>query len=140
MTQTRFSHQIVEFVPERLEEGVLYISHRYKTAIHKCACGCGEEIVTPLNPADWSIWIEDGNATLEPSIGNWSLDCQSHYYIREGNVVWASRMSRQQIEFGRSFDRKERERYIKTVNREKEIAFNSVYEVWRAFRRWWKSK
>lgn len=140
MKQTRFSHHIVEFIPERLEEGTLYVSHRYNTAIHKCACGCGDEVVTPLSPADWSIQIENGKATLDPSIGNWSFPCQSHYFIRKGRVIWAGQMSRWQIERGRALDRKARERYTKEVNREKALPpRNFLYRTWIALKRWWMS-
>ncbi len=140
MRQTDFSHQIVEFIPERLEEGILYVSHRYKTAVHKCACGCGEEVVTPLGPTDWSIQIENGTATLYPSIGNWSFACRSHYFIRKGRIIWAGQMSRQQIECGRALDRKARELYLKEVNREKAPTPHSfLYKAWMALKRWWMS-
>ncbi|WP_318271273.1 hypothetical protein [Sphingobacterium cellulitidis] len=43
-------HKFVEFMPEKVEEGVLYVSIEYCTAIHKCVCGCGHEVVTPLSP------------------------------------------------------------------------------------------
>jgi len=33
----------------------------YATAVHKCACGCGKEVVTPLSPTDWKL-IFDGKA------------------------------------------------------------------------------
>lgn len=140
MRQTDFSHQIVEFIPERLEEGILYVSYRYKTGVHKCACGCGEEVVTPLGPTDWSIQIENGTATLYPSIGNWSFVCRSHYFIRKGRVIWTDQMSRQQIERGRALDRKARELYLKEVNREKELPPHSfLYKAWMVFKRWWVS-
>lgn len=140
MRQSHFSYQIVEFIPECLEEGVLYVSHRYKTAVHKCACGCGEEVVTQLSPADWSIQIDNGRATLDPSIGNWSFACRSHYFIHKGRVVWAGQMSRREIERGRALDRKARERHIKEVNREKALPpRNFLYKAWVALKRWWMS-
>jgi hypothetical protein len=140
MRQTHFLYQIVEFIPEDLEQGILYVSHRYKTAVHKCACGCGEEVVTPLNPTDWSIQIENGAATLDPSIGNWSFACRSHYFIRKGRVVWAGRMFRRQIEHGRALDRKARERYINEVNREKALPLRKfLYRAWMALKRLWMS-
>jgi hypothetical protein len=140
MRQTHFSHKIVEFIPERLEEGILYVSHRYKTAVHKCACGCDEEVVTPLSPADWSIQIENGTATLDPSVGNWSFACRSHYFICEGTVVWAGQMSSRQIERGRALDRKARERYFKDANRAKaRPPRNVLYKAWVAFKHWWMS-
>ena len=48
----RLGHEFVEGIPERLEEGVLYVSILYATAMHLCACGCGREVVTPLTPTD----------------------------------------------------------------------------------------
>lgn len=140
MRQTRFSHQIVEFIPERVEEGILYVSHRYATAVHKCACGCGDEVVTPLGPTDWSIQIDNGGATLDPSIGNWSFACRSHYYIHDGRVVWAGHMSRRQIERGRALDREVRGRYIKEVNREKALRPCSfLHRAYAALKRRWMS-
>jgi hypothetical protein len=40
--------QFVGYIPDKIEEGVLYVSIQYCTAIHKCVCGCGNEVVTPL--------------------------------------------------------------------------------------------
>jgi hypothetical protein len=140
MRQTHFSHQIVEFIPERVEEGILYVSHRYGTAVHRCACGCGEEVVTPLGPVDWSIKITNGAVTLDPSIGNWSFACQAHYFIRKGRVVWAGQMSRRQVERGRALDRKARDRYIEEANCEKGLPSRDLaYEAWMVLKRWWKS-
>ncbi len=140
MKQAHFSHQIVEFIPERLEEGMLYVSHRYKTAVHKCACGCGEEVVTPLSPADWSIEVENGGATVDPSIGNWSFACRSHYFIRKGKVVWAGQMSRRQIEGGRARDREMRDQYINEVNRDRALPpDNFLHRAWKTLKRWWAS-
>jgi len=34
--------EFVEYIPNMLEIGVLYISIPYQTASHLCACGCGE--------------------------------------------------------------------------------------------------
>lgn len=139
MRQIDFRHQIVEFIPEHLEEGILYVSYRYKTVVHKCACGCGEEVVTPLGPTDWSIHIEKGAATLYPSVGNWSFACRSHYFIRNGRIVWAGQMSRREIERGRAFDRKVRELYIREVNREKAPTRNLLHKAWMALKGWWIS-
>ncbi|MNF65433.1 hypothetical protein D3C84_471930 [compost metagenome] len=87
----------VEFIPEKVEAGKLYISEQYETAIHACCCGCGEEVVTPLRPDRWRL-IKRGNlVSLSPSIGNWEYACQSHYFIRDNQIVWAGKMNRQQI-------------------------------------------
>jgi len=112
-------YQFVDFIPERIESGVLYISQRYGTAMHKCCCGCGEEVVTPLNPTDWSFRIEGDLVTLHPSIGNWSFSCKSHYWIRKGKVIWASHMSMQQIQHSRSIDHSVKQAYFEKLNSQK---------------------
>ncbi len=79
----------VEFMPEPLEEGVLYVSTRFKVAIHHCACGCGYNTVTPFgHPSGWNITINGDAVTLHPSIGNQNFPCRSHYWIRDSKVVW----------------------------------------------------
>jgi hypothetical protein len=80
------SHEFVDIIPDRLEDGVVYVSIPYATAVHSCCCGCGYEVVTPLHPRKWSL-IFDGKAiSLTPSIGNWSFPCRSHYWIRADHV------------------------------------------------------
>ena len=44
------AYEFVEFIPDELKERTLYISHTYSTAVHKCCCGCGHEVVTSLSP------------------------------------------------------------------------------------------
>jgi len=112
--------QFSDFIPDKLEEGVLYVSERYKTASHKCACGCGEEVVTPLSPVDWQLRREGDLISLSPSIGNWNYACQSHYWIR-GNVIhWAGSMSKRQIAKVQAKDLTDKVRYVDQVNRLKE--------------------
>lgn len=90
--------RFVEFIPDRLEEGNLYISQRYRTCSHLCCCGCGEEVVTPLSPAEWTVKREGDTVSLWPSIGNWDYACRSHYVIRQNRVLWADQMTTKQIE------------------------------------------
>lgn len=78
--------QVVEFIPDSLEDGILYISIKYATAVHKCACGCQNLTVTPLNVNGWSLSLSNGNASLTPSIGNYSFKCKSHYFITDNEV------------------------------------------------------
>jgi hypothetical protein len=84
-------HKFVEFIPEALEEGILYISLEYATALHKCACGCGREVVTPLSPKDWKMIFDGKSVSLYPSIGNWQFPCRSHYWIENSQVVDANK-------------------------------------------------
>ena len=97
-------HKFVEFIPDVIEEGVLYISIEYCTAIHKCVCGCGNEVVTPLSPTDWEITFNGRVVSLSPSIGNWSFKCKSHYWIRQNKIRFARRWSDWEIEDGRRKD------------------------------------
>lgn len=109
MTPGRLSPRFVEFVPDALEEGVLYVSMSYAVAAHRCACGCGLEVVTPLSPTDWKLVFDGENVSLEPSIGNWSFPCRSHYFIRQGRIKWAANMSEDMIQRGRQKDRASKE-------------------------------
>jgi hypothetical protein len=102
-------HEFVEFIPEQLAEGVLYVSVEYATAAHGCACGCGNEVFTPLSPTDWKLIFDGESVSLKPSIGNWSFDCQSHYWIEEGRIRWAPRLSRAKIDRLREVDRQAKE-------------------------------
>jgi hypothetical protein len=85
-------HRFVEYIPEQLEERTIYISIRFATAVHRCCCGCGREVVTPLSPTGWSLTFDGETISLAPSIGNWSYPCRSHYWIRRDRVVWARRL------------------------------------------------
>lgn len=78
----------VDFIPEHPEAGRLYISRQYRTATHLCCCGCGNKVVTPLKKDFWSLREHGNRVWLSPSIGNWSLKCRSHYYIRGNRIEW----------------------------------------------------
>ena len=153
MKQTDVNLQMVEFIPETLQDGVLYVSQKYKTATHRCCCGCGEEVVTPLGPTEWSLQVAGGLPTLYPSIGNWSFACRSHYWIRNGKVVWSYAMSKEQIEHGRVRDQRMRDAYLAEANREKdgrraapqshagkasppEQEAGRIEDTWRSIKKW----
>ena len=114
--------EYVEYIPEHIEEGVLYISKRYRTAVHKCCCGCGQEVVTPLSPAEWSVWCKCGRVSMWPSIGNWSYPCRSHYVIRDSRVLEAKGMSERQIQWVKANDRADKTAQIRRTNLAKEKA------------------
>lgn len=78
----KMKHEFVKSVPKNPEKGVIYVSIDYATVIHQCCCGCGREVVTPLSPTDWQLSFDGQTVSLDPSIGNWSFPCQSHYWIR----------------------------------------------------------
>lgn len=74
-----FDLVFVDAAPERPSVATLYVSIRYASAIHLCACGCGRKVVTPLSPHDWRLIFDGDTVSLYPSVGNWSFPCQSHY-------------------------------------------------------------
>lgn len=112
MKVSRIIPRHVDFIPRQLEEGVLYISAQFKTASHLCCCGCGTKIVTPLVPTEFSLMESGDTVSLYPSIGNWNFPCQSHYWIKNGQVIIAGRMSREEIQRGRRFDDAQKAAYF----------------------------
>jgi hypothetical protein len=92
-------------VPETLEEGILYISMEYCSAIHKCICGCGYEVVTPISPSDWQLYFDGETVSLTPSIGNWSSDCKSHYFITNNKIIMSRKYSEKEIKAVRKLNK-----------------------------------
>ncbi len=113
-------HKFVEFIPDIIEDGVLYISIDYGTAVHKCVCGCGNEVVTPLSPTDWELRFNGKTVSLSPSIGNWSFECRSHYWIRKSNIEFAESWTEKEIRSGRDNDFKRKQEFYKDEPMEKE--------------------
>jgi hypothetical protein len=112
MKASDIEHRFVEAIPEKLENCVLYVSIDFATVVHMCLCGCGQEVVTPLSPTDWKITFDGETVSLDPSVGNWSFDCQSHYWIRRNKVRWAGQMSEEQIARVRAGDRHIKAKYF----------------------------
>lgn len=99
------THQFVEFAPREVAAGVLYISIQFDTVVHLCCCGCGNKVALPLSPAGWSLTYNGSTISLTPSIGNSSLPCRSHYWIRNGQVHWHPPMTQAQSDRARARDR-----------------------------------
>lgn len=107
-------HVFVDSFPTKLEPGKLYVSMEYGSVAHSCCCGCGEEIVTPLTPTDWHITYDGETITLNPSVGNWTLPCRSHYVIRKGKAIAAPSWSEEQVAAERRRDSKAKAAYFGT--------------------------
>jgi hypothetical protein len=141
--------QFVEFIPSTLQEGVLYVSQKYGTVAHKCCCGCGIKIVTPITPTDWQLTVSGNEVTLHPSVGNWNHPCQSHYIIRRNRVIWAGSMTQQQINRGRNRDLAIKKAYyekneVTQTVRPKETLSNNAprppeTDLWTTIKLWLKS-
>lgn len=119
----KMKHKFVETIPDSLENNTLYISIRYSIVVHKCACGCGNEIVTPLSPYDWQLTYNGETISLYPSIGNWSLPCRSHYWIRENEIEWAGSWSDEMIRKNREWDSKNKKEYFRKRKRDRFFRF-----------------
>ncbi len=104
----------VKSIPEHMDERTLYVSMDYATVAHKCCCGCGKEVVTPLSPTDWKLTYDGVGISLFPSIGNWSFDCQSHYWIDKSAVRWAEQWDSERIEAGRAYDHRAKSEHYGT--------------------------
>lgn len=94
----RVTHRFVERVPSPLEDGVVYVSIEFGTVIHKCCCGCGDKVVTPLTPVDWVVIFDGQSISLHPSIGRWEAPCRSHYWIRNNRVIWSAGWSKDKVD------------------------------------------
>jgi len=112
MTRTTILRpEFVKAIPDTLNDGTLYVSIEYATVAHKCCCGCGLEVVTPLSPTDWKFTYDGVSISLFPSIGNWNFKCQSHYWIDASRVVWADQWSGDMVAAGRARDRNAKANY-----------------------------
>ncbi|ABD10270.1 hypothetical protein ThrDRAFT_01694 [Frankia casuarinae] len=95
-------HEFVECIPETLIQGVVYVSIAYATVAHSCCCGCGNVAYTPLAPGRWALTFDGRSISLDPSIGNWSFPCQSHYWIERNRVHWHAAWTAEKIQKGRA--------------------------------------
>ena len=139
MNQMQIEHRFVEFIPSTLESGVLYVSMEYGTATHLCACGCGNKVVTPITPTDWQLFYDGESVTLQPSIGNWSFPCESHYWIRASSVEWAPKWSKHMIEDGRVNDHHAKSRYFDEKNASNDIKIEDRTGTFERLKTWFKN-
>ena len=89
MPISQLENCFVEEIPTEPQPGVLYVSMAFRTTLHLCACGCGNETWVPIRPSRHHLRFDGRTITLDGSIGNWSFPCRSHYWIRGGQIVWA---------------------------------------------------
>ena len=133
MKISSISPEYLPQLPERLQEGVLYICEEFGLTAHKCCCGCGEDVYLKLGPAKWELTKEsDGSVSIDPSVGNWKYVCRSHYWITNNRVIEAGRMSIRAIERVQEQDRRDRDRHIAQVNARSE--YESSKTLWKRIR------
>lgn len=143
---SRLQHRFVEYVPDKLEAGVIYVTVNYSTAVHLCCCGCGHEVVTPISPTDWMLIFDGETISLKPSIGNWSFPCRSHYWIRRNAIEWAEAWSHARVDAARRHDRAAKDRLFAdppttTTNEElpDETQVAGQLGLWRRILQWFTS-
>lgn len=134
--------KFVDFMPEHLKDHVLYVAMDYGTVLHKCCCGCGNEVNTPLSPDDWILMFNGETITLKPSIGNWSFDCKSHYWITNSTIEWASQWDDNKIKKVRQIEFSERKAFYEEKrmnNSQEEISYNRpIIEASSKRKRWFE--
>lgn len=123
--------QRVTYLPRELAPGILYVSGEYAVAGHLCACGCGNKVITPLGPAEWTFSEQSGMPSLSPSIGNWQLPCRSHYVIAGGQIHWAGQWSETAVLAGRRSEEQRRQAYYAALHPERGF----WHRLWNWFRR-----
>lgn len=143
--KTDLAYEFVKSIPDSLAERTLYVSVEYATVAHKCCCGCGREVVTPLSPTDWKLTYDGISISLSPSVGNWSFDCESHYWIVKNTVRWADLWSAEEINAGREHARRTKEKYYATdesspVNVERTVQSKSSSSFWSRLPKLWARK
>jgi Family of unknown function (DUF6527) len=112
----KLQHKFVDTMPAKLEDGILYVSIRFRIVSHNCCCGCGNEVVVNLSPAGWQLTFDGESISLSPSIGNWTLPCRSHYWIRNNTVQWAESWSKKKSLAAQKLDALTNERYYRNRN------------------------
>lgn len=129
----KFELRKVQYMPTKLEPGILYVAEEFGAAAHLCACGCGAIVRTPLDPTEWSLTETEDGPSLYPSVGNWQEPCQSHYWIERGKVKWAAKWTSGQIEAGRRKEQERRVEYYKTLYRKQPTKFRKLWDRIRSF-------
>ncbi len=126
MTVKTLGHRFVRFIPDELEDETLYVSMEFATAVHKCCCGCGGKVVTPLTPTDWKLIFNGVSVSLKPSVNNSGFECESHYFVSQNSVVWAPRVQPRQLGTLRLKDRLAKDAYYEADDNDREPPFPAM--------------
>jgi hypothetical protein len=91
----KYTQISVAEIPSKLDESKIYIignKGQYWLALMKCPCGCGDTLHMNLLPSHRPCWkfVIDKNNTVSFKPSLWrKAGCQSHFFIQNGEVVWA---------------------------------------------------
>ncbi len=84
----KFEIEYVETLPLRdnMKENIIYLSEKTWNSSHLCACGCGEEVITPFVRGGWRYQVNSSDEiTLSPAITN--DICNSTYKIQQNYAI-----------------------------------------------------
>lgn len=93
----QYSVRFIQDIPssDEIQNNRIYLvgnDNCYWCGVLKCPCGCGESIHLNLiekNQPSWKTTLSNHNrVSVSPSIWKKS-GCKSHFFIREGKVIWA---------------------------------------------------
>ena len=92
----KYRYMPIEYIPDKLDPGIVYHNKEFEIAALLCPCGCGHRI-SLLVPDSHQIYSENGLVTIEPSISVCDSTCKSHFYIKSGNIKWFHAFSESQV-------------------------------------------
>ena len=85
-----YSLREVEYIPEKLDENIMYYSRRFQLIDFLCPCGEGHRSGIRVGPrwdTGWEIFINSSNDfTITPSILN--NICGAHFFVNSGQIDW----------------------------------------------------
>ena len=93
MITYNFDLVLCDHFPSDPQDGNFYYSEEFRSSLHLCACGCKGRVVMPIKAAGWTLTRLASSFSISPSVGNRELVCRSHYFIRNGKVIWLKSMS-----------------------------------------------
>lgn len=127
--------KFVEFIPSEGEDlipGVLFISMKHNTVVHRCPCGCGELSEFMLDPIRYRIEYDGREVTFDPSIGNSNLQCRSHYWIRKSRIEWCAPMEDWQTKQAQKLE------LSKALEVRCAEETNGLSKTWKRLVNWWR--
>lgn len=81
-----FKVKMCDNVPVNMDEGTIYLTFALDWTGHLCPCGCGRQMIIPLDDMRKVTIHDDGTVTFFPSFKNYK--CWSQYVIDHGEVSW----------------------------------------------------
>ena len=112
------------------------MSIAYLTTVHKCPCVCSKEVVTAQSRTYWKLVFDGETVSLDPSVGNWSFPCRSHYWVSNDRAMWAEDWSQARIDANRAHDRRAKDKYYGVGERETLAAAPQKASWWRKLLPW----